>query len=449
MKELDRRSFLKTVGLGTVALGAAVACGRDGSSSATYEGPAEMPYRKNSRTGDMVSILGYGCMRWPMITDASGAQVIDQQSVDEMVDYAISHGVNYFDSAPVYLQGQSEAATALALSRYPRDSYYIATKLSNHRGSEPTYEAGVAMYKRSLGYYNTDYIDYYLLHNLDGYASFKKRFEDNGLIDFLLKERQAGHIRNLGFSFHGGTRGFDQMMELHGKYHWDFVQIQMNYVDWDHAGGGDANAHYLYDTLTGLGIPVVIMEPLLGGQLSSVPRVVADRLKEREPSKSVASWAFRFCGTHPNVLTVLSGMTYMSHLEDNVDTFEHFVPLNDKELEMLQEAAGIIRDYPLVGCTGCQYCMPCPFGIDIPGIFKHYNACVNDGTVAESSDQKDFHKLRRKYLASYSEAIDPVRQADHCISCGQCAPRCPQHIRIPNELRRIDNYIEKLKQETL
>ena len=446
MKDFTRREFIKTAGAGALALTTVSACSRKGNDAAEPQGPGEMPLRTNPNSGDRVSLLGYGCMRWQMTKDAEGRDIIDQASVGELVDYAMEHGINYFDSAPVYLQGQSEAATAKALSRYPRDSYFVATKLSNHRGSQPGYKEGVEMYRQSLKNYNTDYIDYYLLHGLGDGAGFATRFGDNGLIDFLLEERKAGHIRNLGFSFHGQQKGLDELLELHDKYHWDFVQIQMNYADWTHASGRNCAAQYAYERLAELGIPVVIMEPLLGGRLSSVPKAVAQNFKEREPSKSVASWAFRFCGTYPGVLTILSGMTYMEHLQDNLETFEHFKPLDDEELAFLEEMAGLIKDYPLVECTGCQYCMPCPYGIDIPGIFKHYNRAVNEGEIAQNSEQKDFKKLKKAYLTSYDKAIETVRQADHCISCGQCAERCPQHIRIPQELRRIDRYVENLKQ---
>ena len=451
MKDISRRQFMKVAGAGALAAGVAAACkpGDGASGPGAVSVSDGMPLRTNPNTGDKVSLLGYGCMRWPMIKDAEGKDVIDQAKVDELVDYAIAHGVNYFDSAPVYLQGQSEQATAKALSRYPRDSYYIATKLSNHRGFEPTYDEGVAMYRRSLEYYNTDHIDYYLMHNLGGEKAFNERFKNNGLLDFLLRERQEGRIRNLGFSYHGQQPGFDEMMALHDKYHWDFVQIQMNYVDWNRASSRNLPAKYAYDQLYSRGIPVVIMEPLLGGRLSDVPKVVAERFKEREPQASVASWAFRFCGTMPGVMCALSGMTYMEHLQDNISTFEHFKPLTDEELVFLEEMAGLINDYPLVPCTNCQYCMPCPYGIDIPGVFKHYNGCVSEGEIAQSTEQKDFRKLKKKYLASYDKAIASVRQADHCISCGQCMPHCPQSIQIPRELRRIDAYVESLKQETL
>lgn len=443
---ITRRDFLKISGAGALALGAA-ACKSavPAASSSEPAGDGKMPLRTNPNSGDQVSLLGYGCMRWQMKKDADGNEIVNQESVDELVDYAMAHGINYFDSAPVYLQGQSERATALALLRYPRDSYFIATKLSSN-SRVMTFEKSVQMYRQSLANYETDYIDYYLLHNIGSVKEFNDRFITNGVIDFLLNERSEGRIRNLGFSFHGNGEAFDELLSYHDRFHWDFVQIQMNYIDWTHA---DPPAKEMYEKLTERGIPVVIMEPLLGGGLSSVPDVVANMLKEREPSKSVASWAFRFCGTMPNVLTTLSGMTYMDHLQDNLDTFCNFKPLSDEELEMLENAAGIIQGFPLVSCTGCQYCMPCPYGINIPGIFKHYNNAVNDGIVAVSKEQKDFKQLKRKYLTSYDKAIDSVRQADHCIHCNACARRCPQHIRIPDELRRIDRYVESLKRETL
>lgn len=443
MKNISRRDFIKAAGAGALAAGAA-AC-KSGSDKAALQedlGPAEMPLRTNPNTGDKVSILGYGCMRWKMVPGPDGKEIIDQENVNELVDYALEHGVNYFDTSPVYLQGQSEAAAGIALSRHPRNSYYIATKMSNFSNFE--YDNSVLMYKASMENLRTDYIDYYLCHSVGGGAAFKQRFEDNHLIDFLLKERAAGRIRNLGFSFHGSAKGMDEMMERHDLYHWDFVQIQMNYVDWS-TGGAD----HLYEELAKRNIPVVIMEPLLGGRLSNVPVAIAEQLKEREPSKSVASWAFRFCGSKPQVLTTLSGMTYMEHLVDNVKTFEHFKPLTDEEFAFLDEVAGLIKSYPIVDCTDCKYCMPCPYGIDIPSIFIHYNNSVNSGMIAQSSEQKDFKKLKKAYLTSYDKAIETVRQADHCINCSQCVSKCPQNIRIPNELRRIDKYVEALKQENL
>ena len=452
---IDRREFLKKAGSSALVIGGLGAvAGCKGNSSAApgatakgAEGTGEMTYRTNSVRGDKVSILGYGCMRWPMIKDENGRDVCDQEAIDRIIDYAIEHGVNYFDTAPVYLQGQSESATGKSLKRYPRESYYIATKLSNF--SNASRENSIEMYRKSLENLQTDYLDYYLLHSLGNEAGFRYRFVDNGIMDFLLEERKAGRIRNLGFSFHGSREGFDEMMAYHEKYHWDFVQIQLNYVDWRHASGRNADAEYLQQELDKRGIQSVIMEPLLGGRLSKVPQYVADRLKERNPEGSVASWAFRFAGTHPGVLTVLSGMTYMEHLQDNVKTYSPLVPLTEDELAFLDETAAIMQKYPTIPCNDCKYCMPCPYGIDIPAILLHYNKCVNAGEVAASINDEGYRKARRAYLVSYDRAVPKLRQASRCIGCNQCMSHCPQSINIPRELHKIDRYVENLKQDKL
>ncbi len=437
---------------GAAALAVSCAPKSKSGSEAAEQTPEAMVYRENPRNGDKVSLLGFGCMRWPMIKDADGKDIIDQDAVNEMVDYAIEHGVNYFDTSPAYLQGQSEKAAGIALSRHPRESYYIATKLSNFGDASP--EASIQMYKRSFEQLKTDYFDYYLLHSIGrgGAEAFNKRYVENGMVSFLLEEKKKGHIRNLGFSFHGAQHEFDYFMELEdtGKLHWDFCQIEMNYIDWRHADGvRNANAEYLYAELDKRGIPIVIMEPLLGGRLANVPEGIARQMKEREPGLSVASWAFRFCGTYPRVLCVLSGMKAMDPLLDNIKTYGHFQALTDEELEFLERMAVQMKEYPLINCTDCKYCMPCPWGIDIPGVFMHYNRAITEGTYAQSSEQKDYARLKKAYLVSYDRAIETVRQADRCIRCRECVPRCPQSIAIPRELSRIARYVEDLKQDTL
>ena len=448
---MERRDFIKISGAGALALGAAAVGCAPKKAAPAEEGPEQMVYRENPVNGDKVSLIGFGCMRWPMI-DQDGQRVIDQEAVNEMVDYAIEHGINYFDTSPAYLMGQSEKAAGIALSRHPRDKYFIATKLSNFNNQTP--EASIQMYKDSFGQLKTDYFDYYLLHSIGsgGLEAFRKRYVDNGMMEFLIKEKEAGRIRNLGFSFHGSPSDFDALIGLHdsGEYHWDFVQIEMNYVDWNHADGvRNANASYLYEELDKRGIPIVIMEPLLGGRLANVPDAIAQQMKEREPDKSIASWAFRFCGTHPRILCALSGMTNMDPLLDNLKTFTHFKPLTEEELDFLERMAIQMKEYPLVNCTDCKYCMPCPWGIDIPGIFKHYNTSVTEGRFPQTQEQKDYQKLKRAYLVSYDRAIPTLRQAEHCIHCGECLSHCPQSIPIPQELQRINRYIEKLKQDTL
>lgn len=459
---IDRREFLKRMGVGVAATGAVIAAGCDSRNNVvtgdtTPQGPVpkgKMTYRTNPSTGDKVSLLGYGCMRWPRLPDDD--DTLDQEMINRLVDTAIEHGVNYFDTSPAYCKGQSEGATGIALSRHPRESYFIATKLSNFAPATWSREASVAMYHNSLKELRTDYIDYMLLHGVgmgdDGMETLNARYIDNGVLDFLIKEREAGRIRNLGFSYHGDIKVFDYLLSCHDRYKWDFVQIQMNYLDWHHAreiNPRNTDASYLYAELEKRGIPAIIMEPLLGGRLSKVHDHVVARLKQREPERSVASWAFRYAGTFPGVLSVLSGMTYMEHLEDNLRSFCPLKPLTEEEVEYLYDTADIMVQYPTIACNDCKYCMPCPYGIDIPAILTHYNKCVNQGNVPESAQAANYREARRAFLVGYERSVPRLRQADHCIGCNQCSPHCPQNINIPRELHRIDGFVEQLKQGTL
>lgn len=243
---------------------------------------------------------------------------------------------------------------------------------------------------------------------------------------------------------------FDYLLSLHDEIHWDFVQIQLNYLDWRHAAENkgfapNVNAEYLYGELQKRGIQATIMEPLLGGRLSNVHDHVVARLKQRSPMESVASWAFRFAGSFPGVLSVLSGMTYMEHLQDNLKTFSPLRPLTDEEFAFLQDTADLMMQYPTINCNDCKYCMPCPYGIDIPGIFTHYNKCVNEGRVSKSINDENYREARKSFLVGYDRSVPKLRQANHCIGCNQCSPKCPQGIDIPGTMQRIDKYVEMLK----
>lgn len=258
-----RRAVLKSIALGGAAtmaggvspLIAGCSSPKESDHSAAAVGGGEMTYRTNPSTGDKVSILGYGCMRWPTLPDSDG--VLDQEKINELVDYALAHGVNYFDTSPAYCRGFSEQATGIALARHPRDSYFIATKLSNFAPQTWPREKSMEMYENSFKYLQTDYIDYLLLHAIGqgGMDNFNSRYMDNGMLDFLIEEREKGKIRNLGFSYHGDVNVFDTMLKWHdeGRVRWDFVQIQMNYVDWLHAKEINAlntNGEYLYNELS-------------------------------------------------------------------------------------------------------------------------------------------------------------------------------------------------------
>lgn len=455
--DMERREFLKRLGMGAAAVSATAlaGCGWKGKTvsggevSASQEVPTDkMTYRTNPTTGDRVSLLGYGMMRLPF---GEGDQ-IDQETVNELVDYALAHGVNYFDTSPAYCKGFSECATGIALSRHPRDKYFIATKLSNFSPQTWSREASIAMYRNSLKELQVDYIDYLLLHGIGmgGMEALDGRYIKNGILDFLLEERKEGRIRNLGFSYHGDVEVFDYLLSRHEEYKWDFVQIQLNYLDWKYAkqiNPRNTDAEYLYAELSKRGIPAVIMEPLLGGRLSNVPDRIVARLKQREPEESVASWAFRFAGGFPDVLTVLSGMTRMEHLQENLRTYSPLKELTDDDFRFLQETATQMMEFDTIPCNDCKYCMPCPYGLDIPAILLHYNKCLNEGNVPASTQDMNYRRARRAFLVSYDRSVPKLRQANHCIGCNQCVSHCPQRIDIPKELHRIDAYVEQLKQE--
>lgn len=434
-----------------LAGGAAAISGCKNVSSTESNG--EMTCRVNPGTGDKVSLLGYGMMRLPQTGEAADAPV-DQEMVNRQIDYALEHGINYFDTSPAYCEGLSEKATGDALKRYDRSSYFIATKISNFAPETWSREASIEMFENSLKELQTDYVDYLLLHAIgtgSGMKEFYSRYIDNGILDYLVEQKAAGRIRNIGFSYHGDVAVFDRALAWHdeGKYHWDFVQIELNYLDWEHAkqiNPENTDAKYLYAELHKRHIPVVVMEPLLGGRLAKVPDFISTKLRQREPERSIASWAFRFAGTPEDVLCVLSGMTYMEHLIDNTRTFSPLVPISEEENRFLMDVASDIVELKNIPCTGCRYCMPCPYGLNIPAIFAHYNKCINEGNFPNHGpEDPDYKRARRAFLIGYDRSVPKLRQASHCIACGQCVSHCPQRIAIPAQMRKIDKFVEKLK----
>lgn len=437
--KINRREFLRRLGLGTgsaVALMALKPFNALAKDEKINPEDIRMTYRVQHGSGQQVSLLGFGMMRLPD----------SQDEVNKMVDYAIAHGVNYFDTAPMYKGGRSEEMTGIALSRHPREKYLVATKMSNQNSQMWGFEDSKRMYEQSFKKLRVDYIDYYLMHGVGGGGldNLRSRFIDNGLLDFLLKEREAGRIRHLGFSYHGDVSVFDWLVDNNDTYHFDFVQIQMNFLDWRHASirGGrrhDADAEYLYNKLDKSGIQCVIMEPLRGGALGKISDEQFDQLKAIRPDDSAARWAFRWVGTYPNVLTALSGMNRMDHLEENIKTFSPLDPCTEAEKTTLASIADVIAGVPTIPCTTCAYCMPCPFEVDIPGNFAFYNEAVNDHILPlPDKNAPDFAERKKKFLDGYHKRFpDEKAWAHSCQDCEACLPKCPQQIRIPNQMSRI------------
>jgi predicted aldo/keto reductase-like oxidoreductase len=457
-KAIKRRDFIKKLGTGALTAAAAMTAGplmsftskdetekKFSSYKPSISFADSMTYRINRHTGDKVSLLGFGCMRWP---NKPNSRELDQEKINELVDYAIAHGVNYFDTASGYGNGADETAVGIALKKYPRKSVYIATKMSNFSPDAQTYDGAVAMYNASKKRLQVDYIDYYLLHSVGGGGMkvLKERFLDNGVLDFLLNERKEGRIRNLGFSYHGDIEVFDYLLKQDIK--WDFVQIQLNYIDWNHAkelNPRNYDAQYLYTELEKRGIQAIIMEPLLGGRLGSLNSHLSSRLKAIRPNDSPAAWGFRFAGSLPNVLTVLSGINKMEHLEEDIKVYSPLDPCTSSELALLDNVAKEYCGYPMIPCTGCHYCMPCPFSLDIPAIFAYYNKCINDGTMPMDPKASNYKELVRNFLDGYNKAIKSDQQASHCQSCNSCVPHCPQRIKIPDQMKRITKMVEDFK----
>lgn len=356
-----------------------------------------------------ISRLGLGNMRLPCKTPIKreANPLIDYNKAQELVDMAYENGVNYFDTAYMYHAGKSEKFIGQALKKYPRESYYLADKLPIWMCKRPADMQKI--FDKQLQRTGIDCFDFYLLHSLDK-GNFEK-CEKYGAYDFLLEKQKQGLIKNIGFSFHGTI---DDLKTIVAAHHWDFAQIQMNYLDWK-----NQDAKTQYEILTEAGIPVIVMEPVRGGKLADVPKRVEELFKNNAPDKSIASWAIRFCATHDNVLTILSGMNAKEQMLDNLQSLTDFVPMTDVELKICQNAASIINESEIIPCTGCDYCADCPKSVKISTIFDVYNKLKTGEYTADQAKEK------------YAQ-IDVNHT--QCVACGKCKEHCPQSIDIPKML---------------
>ena len=358
------------------------------------------PYK---RTGLTLPLLGFGTMRLP---EKNGG--IDLDAASAMIDKALDHGCNYFDTAYVY--PGSEDFIGKVLSKYPRESYYLTSKMPIHiLKSEDDLER---FFQEQLRRTKAGYFDFYFMHWLN--ADHWKTAQEFHVWDFLEKQKAEGRIRRIGFSFHDEP---ELLEKIASAYPWELVQIQINYLDWE-----ICRAREMYEILTRLGIPVAVMEPLKGGTLVSVPEPVRKIFTDAKPDCSIASWGLRYVASLPNVQVVLSGMSAMDQLEDNLRTFTNFTPLTDVERETVAAALAEYKKNGAVPCTGCRYCRPCPQGVDIPRNLALYN---------QVKAQK-----RTGHAGMVYNAMKESERASNCIGCGACKKRCPQKIDISDWLKK-------------
>lgn len=364
-----------------------------------------------------LSLLGFGTMRLPTKADGS----IDEAQVTEMTAYAIEHGVNYFDTAYPYHGGESERVIGRVLSKYPRDSYYLATKYPGHQIISTGYNPA-EIFEEQLQKCGVEYFDFYLLHNV--YEKSMEVYLDPqwGIVDYFKEQKRLGRIKHLGFSCHAETKGLREFLDACGE-DMEFCQIQLNYLDWTLQ-----DAKGKYDLLTERGIPVWVMEPVRGGKLAKLNDADEARLKALRPDDSIASWGFRFLQGLPNVKMILSGMSNMEQMVDNVKTFSEPQPLTQGETAMLLDIAEGMKDS--IPCTACRYCCDgCPAGLDIPGLISTYNEIRFSPAIN---------------VAMRVEFLPEDKKPTACIGCGQCTQMCPQNIDVPGALKDFAEKLSKL-----
>ena len=371
-----------------------------------------------------LSALGFGSMRLPVVP-GGGPGDVDQDAVNEMVDYAIAHGVNYFDTAKPYHEGKSEIALGRALARYPRDTWYLADKFPGHQVIKGIDLPLEETFNEELEACGVEYFDFYLLHNVNEHSMKYYMDKSKGCVDYFVKQRDAGKIHHLGFSCHSAASGLKEFLDEYGE-HMEFCQIQLNYLDWTLQGAKDKVA-----LLRERGIPVWVMEPVRGGRLAKLDAETEERMRTLRPEESTAAWAFRWLRTVPQPTVILSGMSNLSQMKDNVATFEQDKPLNDEELRLVYDAAERLN--ALIPCTGCRYCCAgCPKQLDIPLLISLCNDMRIDAAM--------------NAVARY-DALDDKR-ASACIGCGKCRVACPQKIDVPAVMKELVSLREGRKSWT-
>lgn len=373
-----------------------------------------MEKRKLEKLGIETSLLGFGCMRLPVTEQGK----INEPEAERMLDQAIAQGVNYIDTAYPYHGGESEPFVGRALKKYDRSSLYLATKLPVWMVH--TLDDAKRLFQEQLDRLQTDYIDFYLLHALG-----RERYDDMrklGVPDWMAQLKEEGKIRYMGFSFHDSYDAFSYILN---DREWDFCQIQLNYMD-----AGEQAGLQGYRLAQEKKVPLVVMEPVKGGSLATYAEDITGVFRSLDPEASVASYALRWVGSLPGVKVILSGMTTMEQVQDNLKTFGNFKPLSQKESETIDQIVALIKSRVQNGCTGCRYCMPCPAGVDIPGNFRAWNT---------------YHMYQNYNMVKWSweKELGEEKQAKNCVKCGKCEAACPQKLSIRQDLERVQADLDK------
>lgn len=375
-----------------------------------------MEYRSMSKLGIKTSLLGFGCMRFPTTPEGK----IDEPEAERMLDKAYATGVNYFDTAYPYHNGESELVVGRAMKKYDRSSFYLATKLPVWLVKKT--EDVSRLLNEQLEKLQTDYVDFYLMHAM-GHDRWEEMLKV-GAVEELEKLQAEGKIKHLGFSFHDSVDAFKEIINYRD---WDFCQIQLNYMDAD-----EQSALELYKIAEEKNVPLVIMEPIKGGTLAKLPDDIMDIFRKSDANATASSFALRWVGTLPNVYVILSGMSSMEHVDDNLKTFVDFKPMDDQELKVVEEVKKTILSRTMNGCTGCRYCMPCPMGVDIPKSFSCWNK---------------LHMYDNYYAVNWAweTEMGEEHQPKKCVECGKCEAACPQKIAIREDLKKAQKDMDEAK----
>ena len=372
-----------------------------------------METRTWNTEGLSTSLLGFGAMRLPMTEKGS----IDRVEATAMLGEAYANGLTYFDTAYTYHNGESEPFLGSFLKELKRESYQLATKLP--QWLVHSLDDAKRLFSEQLERLQHDYFDFYLIHSIDKEAYV--RMVDLGVVSYLEEEQKMGRIKQLGFSFHSIYEDFEYIA---ASRTWDFCQLQYNYLDTEEQAGDKG-----YELSTKLGIPVIVMEPIKGGSLANLPPDLEARLNELNTGASSASYALRWVADHPNVKVILSGMSTMQQVRENLETFDSPKPLTEVERSTLDAIGQTMRDRVGNGCTGCKYCMPCPFDVDIAGNFALWN----------KARMFDSYEVVR---SQWENSKESVKRPLSCTECGRCVPLCPQHINIPEDLKLVQSELE-------